>query len=125
MRARPWTARIHPCKPRPDGGGYFLFLAASSAALVVGLQGVEFVAQFALRLPIHAVDEKDAVQVVGLVLHGAGEQAAAAEFNRLALFIEGLHLHGFRARDVRIHFRETQATLRAGDGFAHGFDLRD
>ena len=33
--------------------------------------------------------------MIGFVLHCARQQAAGAEFNRLALFIQRLHVHGF------------------------------
>ena len=43
------------------------------------LQFVEFWPQFRFRLPVHTVNEQDALEVIALVLHGAGKQAAATK----------------------------------------------
>src|SRR5712691_9555669 len=45
--------------------------------------------QLALLLA-HPVDEQDAVQVVGLVLHAAGEQLGALDRDRLTMHVEAL-----------------------------------
>src|SRR5579872_1945203 len=52
-----------------------------------GLKVFELGLQLALGIGVHPINEEDAVQMVGLVLDGPGEEAAATEFDALAFLV--------------------------------------
>jgi hypothetical protein len=58
-----------------------------------GLKFIQLRFQFALGLGAHAVDEENSVEVIDLVLHGAGEQTAGAKGECFALQVDGGDVH--------------------------------
>ena len=80
------------------------------------LQFIQFGLDFFFDLFGHAVDEQDSVQMIGFVLHGAGEESAAAEGNGFAFFVQGGDIDGFRPGDFPEDFGKAEAALAAGGG---------
>ena len=72
---------------------------------------------------VHPVNEQQAVEMIRLVLHGARQQAAAPEFNRLAPGVQPFYIHHAGALDVGINLGKAQATLAALHRFARRGDL--
>ena len=64
-------------------------------------------------LPVEPVDEQDPVEVVGLVLHAAGQQVAALDGHRLAVHVLALGHHPQGPPGVEVEAREGQAALLA------------
>src|SRR6266571_4860706 len=62
-------------------GTYLSFGAFFTRSLGGFLERFQFRPEVFFGLFGHAVDEKDAVQVIALMLHGAAEQAATAELD--------------------------------------------
>ena len=48
--------------------------------------------EFIFRFFFHPINEEDALQVVGFVLDGTGEQPAAAKFDWFAFLVRRLHI---------------------------------
>jgi len=60
---------------------------------------------------VHAINEQDAVQVIGLVLRGAGQQPGAFENDFLSVEFLGADRHSFGAADVGVDVRDAEATF--------------
>ena len=75
------------------------------------LEGIQLGLQLQLGLFFHAVNEQDAIQMIGLMLDRAGQQAAAAERNRFAVGVQRLDVHHAGAGDVRVNLGKTQAAF--------------
>ena len=60
------------------------------------------------------VDEKNAIEMVDLVLQNGGEQALGQDLALLALAVEGAGAHGRRPVDLGVIFRNGKATLLVG-----------
>ena len=86
-------------------------------------QAVEFGFDFFQRGFVHAVDEEDAVEVVVLVLDGAGEEAAAAETDCFALAVQRGDVDRFGAPNLGVDFGKAEAAFSAIDGFVDGGPL--
>ena len=63
----------------------------------------------------HAIEEQDAVQMIGLVLDDARGEILELELEALAGAIEGRHLDVLRARHPAAHFRNAEAAFPAFD----------
>lgn len=63
---------------------------------------------------IHAVDEENAVQVIDLVLGGAGEEAGAVEADFVAVERLGVDGDFFGAADLGADFGDAEAAFAAG-----------
>ena len=94
--------------------GHALFVC-QKLRLGFGLERFQFRSQFFLRFLIHPIDEENSVQVIRLVLDGAAEQAASPKFERYLILVHRFYDYDFRPDYLGIHFRETQASLRAGN----------
>src|SRR5262245_8819735 len=63
----------------------------------------------------HAIEEQDAVEMIGLVLDDAGGQSARRELDRAAAAIVRLHLDVASARDETADVRDAEEPIPTGD----------
>ncbi len=92
---------------------FWLWLSLLQFSLRLFRQRVEFGFELAFRFRRHAVDEKNPLQVIELVLHRLGEQAAGPEGNFLAFVIHRRDFDCRGTRDIREDFGKTQTAFRS------------